>query len=58
MKVLFGVVEGEKMGVKQAYNWLLTQDLCSVIFVDAQTGREYTARGVDLEGFSPTSVFY
>ncbi|KIO17539.1 hypothetical protein M407DRAFT_12312 [Tulasnella calospora MUT 4182] len=56
--VLIGVVEGETMGEKRAYNWYLTQDLCSVAFLDAQTGREYTARGLDLEGFRPNSVYY
>ncbi|KIO20974.1 hypothetical protein M407DRAFT_132392 [Tulasnella calospora MUT 4182] len=56
VRVLFGVVEGAIRGEKRAYNWALTQDLCSVIFLDPQTGREYTARGLELKGFSPTSV--
>ncbi|KAG9051678.1 hypothetical protein FS837_000067 [Tulasnella sp. UAMH 9824] len=56
VKVLFGIVEGETKGEKRAYNWTFTQDLCSVIFLDPQTGREYTTQWTELEGFSPTSV--
>lgn len=56
VKVLFGIVEGETKEEKRAYNWTLTQDLCSVVFLDSQTGREYTARWLELEGFSLTSV--
>ncbi|KAG9018678.1 GTPase-activating protein S13 [Tulasnella sp. 427] len=54
--VLIGIVEGETMGEKRAYNWYLTQDLCTVAFLEPRTGREYTARGLDLEGFRPTSA--
>lgn len=58
--VLIGIVEGNVAGEQdtRVYNWYLTQDLCTVVFLDARTGREYTARGLDLEGFQPTKVYY
>lgn len=52
--VLFGIIYGEARTERKAYNWYLTQDMCSLVFFDTQTGKEYCAAALDRSGFEPT----
>ncbi|KIO26697.1 hypothetical protein M407DRAFT_24010 [Tulasnella calospora MUT 4182] len=54
--ILFGIIYGEAKTGPRAYNWYLTQDMRSLIFFDAQTGKEYTTEALDAFGFEPTFV--
>lgn len=51
--VLFGIVFGKARKGPKAYNWYLSPDLKSLVFFDAQTGKEYTPAALDDFGFEP-----
>lgn len=51
--VLFGIIYGETKKERKAYNWYLTDDMCSLVFFDPQTGKEYSAAALDRSGFEP-----
>lgn len=52
--VLFGIVYGEAKKGPKAYNWYLMTDMCSLVFFDPQTGKEYSAAALNAFGFEPT----
>jgi len=52
--LLFGIVYGNARKGPKAYNWYLSRDMHSVVFFDAQTGREYTAPALEEAGFKPS----
>jgi len=51
---LFGLVYGNASKGPKGYNWYLSPDLYSVVFFDAQTGREYTAPALEDAEFKPS----
>ncbi|KIO23019.1 carbohydrate-binding module family 13 protein [Tulasnella calospora MUT 4182] len=51
---LFGVVYGEAKKGPRAYNWYLAPDMRSLVFFDAQTGKEYTQTTLEEFEFEPT----
>lgn len=52
--VLIGIIYGAAKEEPRAYNWYLTDDMCSLVFFDPQTGKEYSAAALDGVGFEPT----
>ncbi|KAG8916526.1 hypothetical protein FRC01_003011, partial [Tulasnella sp. 417] len=52
--VLSGIIYGEARNERKAYNWCLTDDMLSLIFIDPQTGKEYTSAALDVSNFAPT----
>lgn len=51
--VIFGIVFGEARKGPKAYNWYLSPDMRSLVFFNAQTGKEYTPVALDDFGFEP-----
>ncbi|KAG8911654.1 hypothetical protein FRC01_005599 [Tulasnella sp. 417] len=56
--VLFGIIFGGARKGPKAYNWYLTPDMRSLVFFDAQTGKEYTSAALDDFGFEPTFAMF
>lgn len=56
--ILFGMVYGEARRGPKAYNWYLMNDMCSLVFFDPQTGKEYSVAGLDGFGFEPTFAMF
>ncbi|KAG8902660.1 hypothetical protein FRC01_009518, partial [Tulasnella sp. 417] len=52
--ILFGIIYGEARKGPKAYNWYLSPDMCSLVFFDAQSGKEYGPAALDGFGFEPT----
>lgn len=52
--ILFGSIYGDAKKGPKAYNWYLTSDMCSLVFFDPQTGKEYSAAALDELGFEPS----
>lgn len=56
--VLFGIVFGDARRGPKAYNWYLSPDMQSLMFFDAQTGKEYTTGGLVRFGFEPSFLMF
>ncbi|KIO23021.1 carbohydrate-binding module family 13 protein [Tulasnella calospora MUT 4182] len=56
--VLFGIIYGQDRRGSKAYNWYLSRDMGSLVFLDAQTNREYTTTSLDNLGFEPTFALF
>ncbi|KAG8941219.1 hypothetical protein FRC04_004671 [Tulasnella sp. 424] len=56
--VLFGVVYGNARRGPKAYNWYLSNDLHDLVFLDSQTGREFTPAAMNAFGFEPTMAIF
>lgn len=56
--ILFGIIFGEARQGPKAYNWYLSSDMRSLVFFDAQTGKEYTTAALDHFGFEPTFAMF
>ena len=52
--VLFGIIFGKGDKGPNAYNWYLSPDMQSLVFFDAQTGREFTTPALEEAGFTPS----
>ncbi|KIO23032.1 carbohydrate-binding module family 13 protein [Tulasnella calospora MUT 4182] len=56
--VLFGIIYGEDRKGSRAYNWYLSPDMRSLVFFDAQIGKEYGPATLDEFGFQPTLAIF
>ncbi|KIO23033.1 carbohydrate-binding module family 13 protein [Tulasnella calospora MUT 4182] len=56
--VLWGMIYGETRKGPRAYNWYLSPDLFSLVFFDAQSGKEYGLAALDSFGFEPTLALF
>jgi len=56
--VLFGLVYGQATKGSKAYNWYLTPDMHSLVFFDAQTGKEHTTAALAAKGFQPSFAVF
>ncbi|KIO17417.1 hypothetical protein M407DRAFT_172304 [Tulasnella calospora MUT 4182] len=56
--VLFGIIYGEAPKGPRAYNWYLSPDMCSLVFFDAQIGKEYCTAALNELGFEPTLAIF
>lgn len=56
--VLFGMIYGEARRGPKAYNWYISRDMCSLLFFDAQSGKEYSPAALDGFGFEPTFAIF